>query len=130
MAGMPLFPVIGQIQTEAKHVAVLGGLFPDAGSIPAASTNKETPTVLGWGFFSSVRASSRMLSGFLQKPADFASRPSGPFSPTFRSLLAILLSSLALLKWLEVRKDRHQPLYKSLDYARTNQAVDFQHQSP
>ena len=35
---MPLFPVIGQISTGAKHVAVLGGLFPDAGSIPAAST--------------------------------------------------------------------------------------------
>ena len=38
MTGTPLFPVVGQTQTGAKHVAVLGGLFPDAGSIPAAST--------------------------------------------------------------------------------------------
>ena len=47
MTGMPLFPVIGQISTGAKHVAVLGGLFPDAGSIPAASTNIKRSTVLG-----------------------------------------------------------------------------------
>ena len=39
----------------------------DAGSIPAASTNNETPTVLGWGFFLPDRAGSRV---FLTVPAE------------------------------------------------------------
>ena len=35
----------------------------DAGSIPASSTNNETPTVLGWGFFLPDRAGSRVFLG-------------------------------------------------------------------
>lgn len=35
----------------------------DQGSIPAASTNRKTPIVPGWGFFSSDRAGSRMFWG-------------------------------------------------------------------
>ncbi len=45
MTGTPLFPVVGQTQTGAKHVAVLGGLFPDAGSIPAASTISSSSSI-------------------------------------------------------------------------------------
>jgi hypothetical protein len=38
-------------------------MLTDAGSIPATSTNNETPTVLGWGFFLPDRAGSRVLLG-------------------------------------------------------------------
>lgn len=44
----------------------------DKGSIPPASTNFETPIVLGWGFFLPDGAGSRV---FLGVPADFASHP-------------------------------------------------------
>jgi hypothetical protein len=33
----------------------------DAGSVPCSTTNIETPTVLGWGFFLPDRACSRVL---------------------------------------------------------------------
>lgn len=35
----------------------------DAGSVPCSTTNNKTPTVLGWGFFLSDRAGSRVLLG-------------------------------------------------------------------
>ena len=65
----------------------------DAGSVPELTTNNETPTVLGWGFFLPDRAGSRVFSGV---PADFAGQPLAPFRATFHSLLAIPRSDLAL----------------------------------
>ena len=35
----------------------------DAGSVPFSTTNTETPTVLGWGFFLPDRAGSRVFLG-------------------------------------------------------------------
>ena len=67
-------------------------MLTDAGSIPAGSTNNETPTVLGWGFFLPDRAGSRVFAG---TPADFAGQRLGPFWATFHSLLAIPRSDLA-----------------------------------
>ena len=103
-------------------------MLTDAGSIPATSTNKKPPTVLGWGFFLPDRAGSRVfLGGGLRKPADFSSRPNCPFRATFHSLLAIPRSDLAPWNWPEVRKGRNAGPYRSKGYARTNQAVGLQH---
>ncbi len=65
--------------------------------------------------------------GFLRTPADFASRPNWPFRATFHSLLAIPRSDLAPWNWPEVRKGRNAGPYRSMGYARTNQAVGLQH---
>ena len=67
------------------------------------------------------------LRGFLGRPPDFASRNSDPFQATFRSLLAILLSDLALRNRPEVRKVRDRNHYRSMGYVRTNQAIGLQH---
>ena len=50
-----------------------------------------------------------------------------PAQATFRSLLAILLSGLALREWPEVRKGLIWHPLKSTGYVRTNQAVDSWH---
>ncbi|MBU6461040.1 MAG: hypothetical protein KGQ58_09255 [Proteobacteria bacterium] len=57
----------------------------------------------------------------------FADRPSGPFSATFRSLPAILLSGLALRNKPEIRKGRKSDQYRSMSYIRTNQEVGLRH---
>ena len=47
----------------------------DAGSVPVSTTNNETPTVLGWGFFLPDRAGSRVLLGGscrLRQPPELA----------------------------------------------------------
>ena len=36
--GVSFLPLVARQKKRAKHVVVLSGLFPDAGSIPAAST--------------------------------------------------------------------------------------------
>jgi hypothetical protein len=51
--------------------------------VEAVSTNHETQTVLGWGFFSSVGDNSRVFAPI--PPADFAGRPSDPSFDTFFS---------------------------------------------
>lgn len=67
-------------------------MLTDAGSIPAISTNIETPTVLGWGFFLPDRAGSRVLLGFAAEACGLhrsASRPVPghiPLSPGHSSL--------------------------------------------
>lgn len=61
----------------------------------------------------------------MRKPADFAGRPSGSFTVTFRSLLAILLPGFALRQWPEVRRGLARTSLKSTGYARTVQAVVF-----
>src|SRR5690606_7948679 len=80
------------------------------------------------GFFSCpiapVPACSR---GFLRKPADFGVRPLAPSKATFLSLPAVFLSGLAPPYTPEVRERREQGHYKSMRYARTNQAVGLQH---
>ncbi len=65
--------------------------------------------------------------GFLRKPADFASRPSGAFRANFHSLPPILLSDRALCGRPEVREVCGQNHYRSMGYSRTDQAVVFQH---
>ena len=55
-------------------------------------------------FFCLMATVPACLRGFLRKPADFAGSPSGPFSATFRSLQAILLSGLARRQKPEVRR--------------------------
>ena len=56
-----------------------------------------------------------------------ASPTSRPFSATFRSLLAILLSGITLREWPKVRKGADSTPQKSTAYARTNQAVVHGH---
>ena len=51
----------------------------------------------------------------------------GPPKATFHSLPAVFLSGLAPLDTPEVRKGREHGHYKSMRYARTNQAVGLQH---
>jgi hypothetical protein len=70
-------------------------MLTDAGSIPAASTNNETPTVLGWGFFLPDRAGSRVLLGVPAEACGLRRSASQPFRATFHSLLAIPRSDLA-----------------------------------
>src|SRR6218665_2814424 len=81
-------------------------------------------------FFRPIATVSACLRGFLRKPADFAGRPFGPFSVTFRSLLAILLPGLALREWPEVRRGPAWCLLKSTGYARTVQTVGLRHWLP
>src|SRR6218665_313801 len=81
-------------------------------------------------FFRPIATVSACLRGVLRKPADFAGRPSGPFSATFRSLLAILLPGLALREWPEVRTAPVWCLLKSTGYARTVQAIGLRHSLP
>jgi len=89
------------------------------------------PQLLSVGTFSDPLATDpACLCGFLGKPAYVASRPSGPFSATFRSLLAILLSGIALSEWPEVRKGPVQHHFKSTGYERTVQAVGLGHCLP
>ncbi len=45
----------------------------DAGSIPAGSTNTQTPTVLGWGFFLHARAGPRVLLGLMSNDPQLTS---------------------------------------------------------
>src|SRR5690606_33092671 len=65
--------------------------------------------------------------GFLRKPTDFGVRPLAPSRATFLSLAAVFLSGLAPPDTPEVRKGREHGHYKSMRYARTNQAVGLQH---
>jgi hypothetical protein len=73
------------------------------------------------------RADSRVFAGFLRKPADFGIRPMALSKAAFFSLLAIFLSGLAPPDTPEVRKGRNAVPYRSMAYARTNQAVGLQH---
>ena len=67
-------------------------LKTDAGSVPRSTTNIETPTVLGWGFFLSDRASSRVLVRVpanacgLRQPPELAVPGHIPLSPCHSSL--------------------------------------------
>ena len=64
----------------------------DAGSVPCSTTNNKTPTVLGWGFFLSDRAGSRVLLGVpaeacgLRQPPELAVPGHIPLSPGHSSL--------------------------------------------
>ncbi len=101
--------------------------FTDAGSTPAASTNHQTPTVLGWGFFLPDHAELECSWGSLRITADFASRPNRSSPATFHAFLAIPRSDLAPLKWPEVRKAHDHNHCRSIRYTRTSQAVGLQH---
>ena len=82
------------------------------------------PQPFSVGVFSCLFATvPACLRGFMRKPADLATPPSGPFSATFRSLQTIFLSDLALRERPKVRKGPIQHPFKSMGYARTNQAV-------
>ena len=81
-------------------------------------------------FFRLMATVPACLRGFVRKPADFASRPSGSFPATFRSLQAILLSGLALRRRPEVRRGSVRHPFKSTGYARTVQAVGLRHCLP
>ena len=86
------------------------------------------PQPFSVGVFSCLIAPVPAYScGFLRTPADFANRLNWPFRATFHSLLAIPRSDLALRNRPEVRKVRDRPHYRSMGYARTNQAVGLQH---
>jgi len=72
-------------------------------------------------------ARSRVFAG---TPADSCGLPSpavSPISAPFRSLLAILLSSLARRLRAEVRRGRNVDLYRSMGYVLTNQTVGLRH---
>jgi len=49
-----------------------------ASSVDATSTNNETPTVLGWGFFLPDRAGSRVFAGI---PAEAYGLRRSPYRP-------------------------------------------------
>ncbi len=79
-------------------------MLTDAGSIPAASTNNETPTVLGWGFFLPDRARSRVLVRVpanacgLRQPPELAVPGHIPLSPGHSSLPTQGLPRVALTR--------------------------------
>jgi hypothetical protein len=79
--------------------------------------------VCSWAFFLKSRVPARVRADFCGLRASAKT----PENAGFHSLLRIPHSGLALLKWPEVRKGLIPTLYESTGYARTNQAVDFQH---
>jgi len=97
------------------------------GSVPCSTTNNKTPTVLGFGFFWSDRASSRVFAGVRVEACGLRLPAESPFRATFPALLGILRSDLAPWNWPEVRKGRNAEPYRSMGYARTNQVVGLQH---
>ena len=78
-------------QVHAPAALVTGTNSELLGSQPSA-TNIETPTVLGWGFFLSDRAGSRVLLGVpaeacgLRQPPELAVPGHIPLSPGHSSL--------------------------------------------
>ena len=90
---------------------------------PPAPPIRMPNCVCSWAFFLKPRVPARVRAD------SCGLRPGArtPGNARFHSLLAIPRSSLAPLKWPEVRKGHPSGPYKSIGYARTNQAVDFQH---
>ena len=99
----------------------LAGGFPVLGN---STTNTQRSTVRCWPFFLRAPACSR---GLLRISADFLPPVVSPISAPFRSLLAILLSSLARQLRAEVRRGRNVDLYRSMGYVLTNQTVGLRH---
>lgn len=98
------------LKQSTKHVDLSGeGLRTRVQFPPAPPLLK--PQLFSVGAFSrSIVPIPACLRILVRMPADFASCPLGPFPGTFRSLLAILLSGLALRAWPEVRKGfNHHP---------------------
>ena len=86
------------------------------------------PQPFSVGVFScAIAPGPAYLRGFLQTPADLPVLPASAFLVSFRSLVALLLSGLALRERPQVRKGHDATPYRSTSYARTNQAVVFRH---
>ena len=79
--------------------------------------------VCSWAFFLKSRVPARVR----EDSCGLRARARTPENARFHSLRAIPRSGLALLEWPEVRKGPTFWPYKSMRYARTNQAVDFAH---
>src|SRR5690606_35665333 len=111
----------------AKHVEPIAEFWRTGVQIPPAPPIPK-PQPLSVGVFSCLIAPVPACCwGFLRKPADFGVRPLAPSKATFLSRPAVFLSGLAPPYTPEVRKRRKQGHYKSMRYARTNQAVGLQH---
>ena len=101
-----------------------GSLFRDC--LPRGSTPppiKEKPTLRGWLFFAYYRVFTRVPGG----SCGLRREPFLPVTGRFYSPFAHSLSDPTHPAQAEVRKARPSPLYKSMTYARTNQAVFLWH---
>ena len=110
-------PVAQLVEQRIENPRVGSSILPQA-------TNTQRSTVRCWPFFLRAPACSR---GLLRIPADFLPPVVSPISAPFRSLLAILLSSLARRLRAEVRRGRNVDLYRSMGYVLTNQTVGLRH---
>ena len=106
----------------AKHVVPTAEYWRTGVQIPPAPPNSKTPTVLGWGFFLPDRASSRVLLRVsaeacgLRQPPDFTVPGHIPLS---RGHSSPRTSGIGTKCATSVTG----PHYRSIGYARTNQAV-------
>lgn len=91
----------------------------------SSATSLDAPTTLGWGFFSSDRARSRVLSRVRAEGCGLRRLAPWHALGPVRSLVAILLSGLALCGGGKVRKGRERYRYKSTTYSRTDRASSF-----